>query len=208
MINIISSSSKGNAVIYGKQILVDCGVPFALIQPFLADLRLVLLTHEHGDHFNFTTIKRLAFEKPTLRFACGEFLKDKMKGIKNLDIVKPDLDKYNIYDYGQFIIVPVVLYHDVPNFGYRIIFDNQTIFHATDTAHLNGISAKGYDYYCLEHNYDEETINQTIQAKESRGEFAHERGAINSHLSYQQAQSFYFENKKETSQIIRLHETK
>jgi len=206
MINIISSSSKGNAVIYGKQILVDCGVPFALIQPFLADLRLVLLTHEHGDHFNFATIKRLAFEKPTLRFACGEFLKEKMVGIKNVDVLYSNGPYF--YDNSKIYITPVVLYHDVLNFGYRIIIDGKFIFHATDTAHLEGISAKGYDYYCLEHNYDEETINQTIQAKESRGEFAHERGAINSHLSYQQAQSFYFENKKETSQIIRLHETK
>jgi len=204
MINIISSSSKGNAVIYGKQILVDCGVPFALIQPFLADLRLVLLTHEHGDHFNFATIKRLAFEKPTLRFACGEFLKEKMVGIKNLDILKP----ISWANYVDFSICPVILYHDVPNFGYRIAINCETIFHATDTNHLRGITAPNYDYYCLEHNYDEETINQTIQAKESRGEFAHERGAINSHLSCQQAQSFYFENKKETSQIIRLHETK
>ena len=108
MINIISSSSKGNAVIYGKQILVDCGVPFALIQPFLADLRLVLLTHEHGDHFNFATIKRLAFEKPTLRFACGEFLKEKMVGIKNLDILKP----ISWANYVDFSICPVILYHD------------------------------------------------------------------------------------------------
>lgn len=50
--NIISTGSKGNAVVINGRILIDCGVPFKALEPVKKDLRLVLLTHIHSDHFN------------------------------------------------------------------------------------------------------------------------------------------------------------
>ena len=50
--NVIGSGSSGNAVILDKHILVDCGVPFKRLQAFAKDLRLVLLTHKHGNYFH------------------------------------------------------------------------------------------------------------------------------------------------------------
>ena len=154
------------------------------------------------DHFNLSTIKKLAFERPSLRFGCCEWMVEHLQGIKNVDVY--EIGK--IYDYGLFQISPVKLYHDIPNCGYRIFKDGYKIFHATDTAHLEGISAKGYDLYALEHNYDEETVWNKIKEIEISGGYAHQRGAINSHLSWQQAQDFYFKNAGENSTIIRLHE--
>lgn len=202
--NIISSGSHGNCVIAFKSIMIDVGVPFSMLKPFHKDIQLVLLTHEHKDHINLKTLHKLAEERPTLRFGCGEWMAKHLEGIKNVDI----LEAGQVYNYGPFSISPVVLYHDVPNFGYRIFKDGTKILHCTDTCHLEGISAKDYDLYAIEHNYDEETIMERILAKESRGEFAHERGAINSHLSEQQARDFIFKNKGQNSQLLRLHETK
>jgi phosphoribosyl 1,2-cyclic phosphodiesterase len=204
MYKIISSGSQGNAVIYQNNILVDCGVPFSLLKPFVKDIQLVLLTHEHKDHINAQTVKKLASERPTLRFGCGEWMKEHLEGIKNVDFYESG----RVYNYGSFSIIPITLYHDVKNFGYRIFKDGTKIIHCTDTCHLQGISAIGYDLYAIEHNYDSETIMERILAKESRGEFAHERGAINSHLSEQQARDFIFKNKGSHSQTLRLHETK
>jgi len=204
MYKVISSGSQGNAILYYGCILVDCGVPYSSLKPFVKDIQIVLLTHEHKDHFNITTIKKLAFERPSLRFGCGAFLSDKLNEIKNIDIY----DVSEVYNYGKFQISPVKLYHDVPNFGYRIFKDNTKIFHATDTAHLNGIEAKGYDLYALEHNYNEETIFDSIEQKQAQGQFAYQKGAINSHLSEQQANDFIFRNKGENYQVLRLHETK
>lgn len=202
MYSVISSSSKGNAIVYHNSIMVDCGVPFALLKDVLPNLNLVLLTHQHGDHFNLSTIKKLAFERPSLRFGCCEWMVEKLTGIKNIDVY--EIGK--IYDYGKFQVSPIKLYHDVPNCGYRIFKDGFRILHATDTSHLQGISAKGYDLYAIEHNYDEETVWEGIKEIEMAGGFAHQRGAINSHLSWQQAQDFIYNNACENSIVVRLHE--
>lgn len=204
MYRIISSGSTGNAVLYHDSLLIDCGVPYSLIKPYVRVLQLVLLTHSHNDHINPKTVRKLAYERPTLRFGCGIWMKDFVEGIKNVDYYEAG----QIYNYGSFSVSPVSLYHDVPNFGYRIFKNGTKIIHCTDTCHLEGISAKDYDLYAIEHNYDEETIMERISVKESRGEYAHERGSINSHLSEQQARDFIYKNKGSNSQVLRLHETK
>lgn len=203
MYNILSSGSHGNAIIYFNQILVDCGVPFSLIKPYTKDIQLVLLTHKHGDHLNMSTINKLAFERPSLRFGCGSFLSEYLSDIKNVDIYESG----EVYDYGLFKISPITLYHDVPNFGYRIFKDQKKIIHATDTYTLEGISAKEYDLYALESNYDEDRIYNIIREKESRGEYAHQRGSINSHLSKQQAQKFVLNNASKDYEFIMLHQS-
>ena len=202
MHSIIASGSTENSVVYHNSIMVDCGIPFKQLRKVINNLQLVLLTHKHSDHLNLSTIKKLAFERPSLRFGCCEWMVEHLEGIKNVDVY--EIGK--LYDYGQFQISPVKLYHDVNNCGYRIFKDGIKIFHATDTCTLDGISAKEYDLYALEHNYDEETVWDNIKAIEDSGGFAHQRGAINSHLSEQQAKEFFFRNMKESSKLIRLHE--
>ena len=165
MYQVVSSGSKGNCVIYHNSIAVDMGIPYKTIATYKNNLQLVLLTHVHGDHLNVSTIKKLAFERPTLRFACGEFLTKHLQGIKNIDVIEVG----KIYDYGSFKISPIQLYHDVPNFGYRIFKDETKIIHATDTAHLEGITAKDYDLYCIESNYNEDTIFDSIERKKENG---------------------------------------
>lgn len=128
---------------------------------------------------------------------------EKLEGIRNIDVYEPG----QLYDYGEFKIIPITLYHDVPNCGYRIFKGDHKTIHATDTAHMEGISAKDYDLYALEHNYNDETIHDAIERAERLGEFAYQKGAINTHLSEQQANDFIFNNRKESSQILRLHES-
>ena len=169
----------------------------------MKDLQIVLISHEHGDHLNINTIKRLASERPSLRFGCGDFLAKHLTGIRNVDLYQSG----KIYDYGQFKISPITLYHDTPNFGYRIFKDGKKVLHATDTRTLEGISAKGYSLYALEANYDEERIHDIIREKHARGEYAHQRGSINSHLSVQQSQNFVLQNAGENYQFIQLHQS-
>lgn len=202
MYHIIQSNSKGNAILYNNSILVDIGVPFAKIKPYLKDIQIVLLTHSHSDHINRNTLKKLIFERPSIRIGlCNECFDD-MYG-RNVDRYEVG----NTYNYGCFSIIPVKLFHDVPNCGYRIIFNDCKIFHATDSAHLNGIEAENYDLYAIEHNYDEDTINEIIESKTNKGEFCYEKGAINSHLSFQQAQDFIINNAGENYEVLRLHES-
>lgn len=143
--------------------------------------------------------------RPGLRIAAGEHMKEFLSGIRNVDIL--DLNKW--YNYGAFYVSLGRLYHDVPNCFIRIhISENIKIFHATDSSTLEGITAKGYSHFFIEHNYDEDTVWDIIREKESRGEYAHQRGSINSHLSRQQAQDFFYANRKADSVLIPLHESK
>jgi phosphoribosyl 1,2-cyclic phosphodiesterase len=202
---VISSGSEGNAVIYNNAIMVDCGVSLKALEAVKRSLKIVLLTHKHGDHLKIRTLQRLQAERPTLRVACGDFLLEELPCIKNIDVLQVG----KIYDYGAFKVSPVKLYHDVPNFGWRIFLPNgQKIFHATDTVHLEGITAKGYDLYAIEHNYCEEYIQQAIEEARANGEYTHAYGNINTHLSIQQARAFIEANRKESSEVLELHKSR
>lgn len=203
---IIATGSKGNSVIYNDNIMVDIGIPYKSIEPYVKNLKLVLLTHKHSDHINKVTVRRLVQERPTLRFACGEWMKDILIecGVKNIDV----LELNTAYDYGICTVASIELFHDVPNAGWRIYLnDGYKIIHMTDTYTTEGIQAIGYDLFALEGNYDSDTIQDIIAEKKMLGKFAYEEGAINSHLSFQQAKAFFDENKKEDSELIRLHES-
>lgn len=202
---VISSGSEGNAVIYDNQIMVDCGVTLKSLEAVKRSLKIVLLTHKHSDHLKIRTLQRLQAERPTLRVACGDFLLEELPCIKNIDVLQVS----KIYDYGAFKVSPIKLYHDVPNFGWRIFLPNgQKIFHATDTVHLEGITAKGYDLYAIEHNYCEEYIQQAIEEARANGEYTHAYGNINTHLSIQQARAFIEVNRKESSEVLELHKSR
>ena len=202
---VISSGSEGNAVIYNNAIMVDCGVSLKALEAVKRSLKIVLLTHKHGDHLKIRTLQRLQAERPTLRIACGDFLLEELPCIKNIDVLQVG----KIYDYGAFKVSPIKLYHDVPNFGWRIFLPNgQKIFHATDTVHLEGITAKGYDLYAIEHNYCEEYIQQAIEEAHAKGEYTHAYGNINTHLSIQQARAFIEANRKESSEVLELHKSR
>lgn len=203
MIEIIKTGSKGNAVIYNKIILLDCGVPYSLLKDRVKDLKLILLTHEHKDHINIYTIKKILEQKPSIRIGCGEHMLPFLEGIRKIDVYQANLS----YDYNIFKISPIHLFHDVPNFGYRIFFENYKIIHATDTYTLEHITAKDYDLYAIEHNCDEEKAMQTIIEARENGDFTHKERSFNSHLSEQQARDWLYKNANKNSKIFKLHES-
>lgn len=204
--NIISTGSKGNALVINKKILIDCGVSFAKLKDFYKSFQLVLLTHIHSDHFNKSTIKKLAQLRPTLRFGCCEWLVEELVNCgvnkKNIDVLK--IGKW--YEYYDFTVSPVILYHNVEQCGYRLYIDHQKIFYATDTNSLDGIYAKNYDYYFVEANYEEEEIKERIKAKEMLGIYSYEKDVIKNHLSKQKCDNFLYENMGENSKYIYMHQ--
>ncbi len=203
---IISSCSTGNATIIEDSILVDCGVTFKRLEKYYKKLKLVLLTHIHSDHFKKETIKKLANERPTLRFACCNWLLNPLLecGVnrRNIDI----LEIGTKYNYKLLKVVPIKLYHDVPQCGYRILFDDYKVIYMTDTRTVEGISAKDYDLYLIEGNYDEEEIEERIKEKQRNCEFVYEFRARNSHLSIQQASEFLLNNMGENSEYVFMHQ--
>lgn len=204
-IHILGSSSKGNAIIYFDEIMVDCGVNYRTLKPVENNVRLVLLTHRHGDHFKTTTMKSLAKNRPSLLWGVPEHLEELFKTLDIPNYVV--FQEGKVYSFGDYIISPFKLYHDVPNVGWRIINKpkDYKVFHATDTFTLDGIQAKGYDLYAIEYNHDADTIMDDIISKLSAGEYAYEIKSIENHLAFHKAKAFFEENKKDTSEFIKLH---
>lgn len=203
--NIISTGSQGNAVVVDDIILIDCGVSFKALKDVYKELQIVLLTHVHADHFKRSTIKRLAKERPTLRFGCCEWLANELveAGVswRNIDVFEVG----KVYDYEVFKVSPVKLYHNVPNCGYRLFINSEKGIYATDTEHLQGITAKDYDLYMIEANYTDEDLQERISAKLASGEYCYELNVANRHLSHKQASEWLMDNMGEKSEYIFLH---
>ena len=202
---IISTGSQGNAVVVDEIILIDCGVSFKALKDVYKKLQIVLLTHIHADHFKRSTIKRLAKERPALRFGCCEWLANELveAGVswRNIDVF--EIGK--VYDYEVFKVSPVKLYHNVQNCGYRIFANGEKGIYATDTGHLQGITAKDYDLYMIEANYTDEDLQERINAKLEAGEYCYELNVANRHLSHEQASEWLMDNMGKKSEYVFLH---
>ena len=201
--NILNSGSDGNGVIIEDIILIDCGISFKKLEDYYKKLKLVLLTHKHSDHFNKATIKKLAYERPTLRFACCEWLVDELVkcGVekKKIDVLKIGKN----YNYNAFIVEPIKLYHDVPQCGYKLKIGANKLIYATDTNKIDHIEAKNYNYYFIEGNYEneEELHNRAVDEY-------YEKRVKETHLSKVQATEWLMKNMGENSKYIFMHEHK
>lgn len=205
--NIISTGSKGNAVVINRVALVDCGVSYKSLEPYVNALRIVLLTHEHTDHFRVSTIKTLAERRPSLRFGCGKWLVKKLldAGVhpRNIDVFYFANCSYN---YGLFIVKPVPLVHNVPNCGYKLEFaDGRKAFYATDTNTLDGIEAPDYDLYLVEANYEDDEIKHRISEKKVNQEYIYELDVLKNHLSKQKCDDWIYKNIGATGEYVYLH---
>jgi len=212
---IISSRSKGNATVIGGEVLIDAGVPFKKLQPYIKTLRLVLLTHAHGDHFCPSTIKALARERPSLRFLCGPWLYDKLI---DCNVFKFQIDRLlpgetasytagdSIYAAGCSITMEQA-FHDVINCGYKIFLPTgEKLFYMTDTNSLEHIEAKDFSLYLVEADYTQSEIKQRIKEKTDAGEYVYEYDVVQNHLSQESALDWLYKNMNQNSRYILMHQ--
>ena len=131
-----------------------------------------------------------------------------MKDLVNAGVDKRNIDVLEIgkiYDYKAFKVSPIKLYHNVPNTGYRVFLGGEKAIYATDTEHLEGITAKDYSLYLIEANYEDEELQERINAKLETGEYCYELNVANRHLSKEQADAFLLDNMGENSSYVYLH---
>ncbi len=213
--DILATGSNGNAVVVNGEILIDCGVPYKTLEKsgYIKGLKLVLLTHEHGDHFNPATVGRLHRERPALRWGCCEWMVPHLLGAKvDKRVVK--LFDTDVWDWDISIpyvfIMPQGIPHDVKNCCWCFSFRNgeESLFYATDTSTLDGIEAKGYNLYLIEANHTKGEIEARIAEKQARGEFAYEVRAARDHLSREQAEEWLARNAGPNSRYVFLHQHK
>ena len=202
---IINSGSDGNAIIINDVILIDCGVSYKKLKDYINYLKIVLLTHIHHDHFKKSTIRKLVSNRPTLRFGCCEWL---VQELIDCGVNKRNIDVYEIgkkYDYLMFSLIAIKLYHDVPQCGYRLFMNNKKLIYATDTKTLDGITAKDYDVYLIEGNYE----NEEELHNRSYG-YDYESRVKNTHLSREYTSNWLLENMNDNSvyEFMHMHKEK
>ena len=206
--NIIATGSTGNATIINDHVLIDCGVSYKKLKPYMKDLDLVLLTHQHSDHFKPSTVQELHRQRPTLRFGCCRWMVELLitSGIpaRNIDVLEPGWE----YVYGDraFVVQPFPLVHNVPNCGYLITENEETLFYATDTGSLSGVSAQNCDIYLIEANHGEAEIQERIREKLAAGEYSYEAAAAMNHLSREKALEWLSMNMGPNSRYVFMHQ--
>ena len=204
--NVLATGSSGNATIIENEILLDCGTSFAKLKNYYRKLKLVFISHIHSDHFNKSTVRMLATERPTLRFAVGPFL---VKDLIECGVSKKNIDVLQIgkkLNYRAFSLQPVYLYHDVENYGLRLFYGGKKVLYATDTRTLEGIKAKNYDLYLVEANYSDDELKQRIKEKIENREYVYESRVLNTHLSLEQCNDFLLENMGDNSEAVYMHQ--
>jgi ribonuclease BN (tRNA processing enzyme) len=197
---IIATGSKdGNCVIIGKDVMVDCGVPFSKIKDDLYDVKYLLLTHTHSDHINLKTLQHIATKFPRICII-GNY---EVHGMYNCNIIANA--GYEIVT-DDYVFYPFELCHDVLCYGYNWRYDGQEIIYATDTSSMRNAPAKKYDYFFIESNHDEAKLEEVRNQK---------KGSYNPylsgkrHLSTQQAKGFFYTHRRNPeSKFIELHQSK
>lgn len=206
--NVIATGSTGNAVLINKIILIDCGVSWRRIKDYAKDIKLVLLTHIHGDHYNSRTVSKLAFERPMVRFGCMPWM---LENLRESNVQKHNIDIYQNCvknDYGAFQVEPVIIPHDVPNCGYKLFIGGEKIFYATDCGSLSHVKAKNYDYYLIEANYTKEELSERIKRKLASGAYIHEYRVERQHMAEEDSMNWILDNAGQDSKYMFLHKHK
>lgn len=203
--DVVETGSTGNFSIICGDIGLDMGVPFKTVKPYLPQLRIVFISHEHSDHFKASTIREAARTRPTLRFCGGPWMVDRFiaAGVRkqNIDV----LEAGTVYDYGDFQIEPIKLFHNVQNYGLKIYRGGEKALYAVDTGHMDGIEAKGFDLYLLEANHTQAEIEAAVADAQARGEFTYRTRAAENHLSYEQAVDWLTQNMGPNSIWVPMH---
>lgn len=198
---VISTGSKGNAVIIGN-ILMDIGVPYKMLEPYLKDIKYIFITHIHSDHLNMSTFKTIKKKWGHIKIY-GNFEVAAMVGIKNLEKGISTEIAYNI---GEMNVIPFECKHDVECTGYVFQIGELNIIYATDTYSLENAPSLKYDYLFLESNHDEQIIKKYMNKRSKYGYdvFA----SAKRHLSTQECKKFYYLNRRNRESIlIELHQS-
>lgn len=218
---IISTGGKaGNAVLLNDHYLFDCGVPFERLKPYLKKIKLVFLTHIHGDHFKARTLHRLARTHPLIRFVCSSNLLTDLVihagiSLDRIVLVAPEHSPKTIPGAaaGEWVTINTLpLIHDVPNVAYVVKIEggenNGTAMYATDTHHIP-FDAPDLDLYMIEANYTREEMEARKAAKAEAGEFSYEPRAEATHMSMETAVEWLRDNCDHyKSRIVFLHRHK
>ena len=202
---VLKTGSKGNCTIVGNTIMLDCGVPYKTIEPYLKNIKLIFISHSHKDHLLPSTVRKVAYDHPKIAFVIGKPLLPILRELGVKRIIPLDTGKW--FDIGLCRVRLDWLYHDVPNFAIHLDYKGKKLFYCTDTSRIDHIEAKEYDQYLIEANYDsDEELDRKIVEAHERGEFTYLERVRHTHLSQLQALNWLDNNMGSNSHYTFMHQ--
>lgn len=203
---ILGTGSSGNCVILDN-IMLDCGLPYKQVKPYLKGIKLIFISHKHSDHLNKSTIKKIAYNNPHIMFLVAFYLVDLLLelGVPKKNILTIDLEKW--YNIGIANVKLEPLFHDVPNVALKIQKSDKKAIYIVDTNSVEHIEAKNYNLYMIEANYiDEEELENRIKKDYESGlTYSHYERVQKTHLSQLKAYNWLQKNMSKESEFVFLH---
>lgn len=204
---IIGSSSKGNCIVVEDVLMLDCGVSYAKIKPYLKNAKLIFISHIHKDHLLPSTIQKIAYNKPTMKFVTGS--KQVVRKLDEIGVNRNNiiyLYNYSWFDLGIVKLKLEPMRHDAENYGLHFKKNSKKGLYIVDTANIDNVNARHYDLYLIEANYKEEVLER--HKKEcTQEELVYLNRVPQTHLSWEQANTFLIENMGENSEYQYIHES-
>jgi hypothetical protein len=207
--NIVASGSSGNAIILENGICLDMGIPYKKIKPYLKDIKIIFISHLHSDHCLNSCIKKIALEKPNIKFITNQVNAPHLVelGVAKKNVFALELEKW--YDIGLCKVRLEYLIHDKSNCALKIDQNGYKLIYIVDTASVDHIEAKDYDYALIEANYlDEEELNRKIEEDKLENRFSHYERVKNTHLSQLSAINWLQKNNIVNYTFIHEHKEK
>lgn len=220
-VKVIATGSKdGNCTsLFDGEVIIDLGIKSTNkeLQKVLRNIKIILLTHEHGDHIHIPTLRYILKRRPSVKVIGGKWMQEylDLKAPKEFKIEVVEVDK--VYKYGDYILSPFGVSHNVPNVGYHLYYlaNNSNapliknkafkVIYLTDSgAYPNTLRAPEYHIYLLEMNYLESAIHEDIQKEIDEVGFSHRMRSLEDHLSMEQTERWY-KAQDSVGVIIPLH---
>lgn len=206
---IINSGSDGNSIIVNKYLMLDVGVNYCKLKKYLKDIKIIFTSHKHHDHIMPSTVKKIAFEYPNIKFLTRE---ENVETLVELGVNKKNIFVLKLntwYDLGLFKARLEDLWHDVPNACLKFNIKGFKGIYVVDTSDVSHIKAKDYDFAFVEANYEsDEILEQRIKEAEEKGEFTYLKRVKYTHLSELQAYNWVLENNIKNYCWIHQHKDK
>lgn len=205
---IIGSSSKGNAIVLEDIILLDCGVSYTKLYECLKKIKLIFVSHLHKDHLLPSTIKKIAYEHPNIKFIVSSYdvyIKLTDCGVNRKNVYKLNPNVW--YDLKAFKVKTQPVFHDVQNHCIHIEINGKKAIYIVDTNNVNNITAKNYDLFLIENNYQKDVLQKHIDECEDENKLYYLNRVPKTHLSAEECNSFLIENMGDNSEFCYIHQS-
>lgn len=190
-LKVLCSSSSGNCYILESDteaLIIEAGLPFMEVKKALnfnvRKIVGVVVSHSHGDHAKYIA----EYQKSGLMYLYGNVHKQndvtETRGIISIR-------------YGEFVIRPFPLVHDVECYGFYIQHqDIGTLVYATDTEYIK-YRFKNLNHILVEANYSDDLIDNEAINREH---------VLRGHMSLQTALDFISTNDNPALRnVVLLH---